>query len=216
MQKIERLSLSQVDKERADRTCGPYYYLVTTGAMSFRAFRTKYGFLRWLHARGLQLTKPLVKTGDREFQRIEGHYYEMPLPVREFEELSASKIDGHRVYQLNNGQYVPAIASRDSSDGAVVVSYPWSGIGGEPSIDYWKGVAIEDGVCFKGVSPAPGPDWLLEQPDELVAKAQSLPETSLGEVEKAMLVSSWMRLEEQRRDNPPLNNPAIVNEMICL
>jgi hypothetical protein len=213
MQKIENLNVSQVDKERADRTCGPYYFLVCIGGMSFTAFRTKYGFLRWLRSRGLKLTEPLVPVGETRFQRIKGHYYERSLPIPEFETFDNSDHDGRRIYKLNNGRYLPAVVSRNPEDGAVIVTYPHSGFGEEPSIQFWKGVAIEDGTCFKRVEPAPGPEWLTASPEELIAKAESLPEDSLGEVEKAMMVSSWIKLADKSLDTPPLNNRGLFKEM---
>jgi hypothetical protein len=210
---IDSLSVSQVNKEQAGRTIGPYFFLVSMGAMPFTAFRTKYGFLRWLNARGLKLTKPLTPVGVPDYQSIKGHYYERSLSIADFEAFSNSHQFGRRIYQMSNGDYVPAIASPDAEDGSVIVTYPHSGLGEEPKLQFWKGEAIEDGTCFKGIRPTPGPDWLFSSPKELIEKAESLPESSLSDVEKAMMVSSWLQLVDRSPDTPPLKNRGLVKEM---
>jgi hypothetical protein len=212
LKKIDSLSLTQVTKDRADQTCGPYYYLVTTGAMSFTAFCTKYGFLRWLNSRGLSLTQPLVPKGEFQHQRLEGHYYEASLPIDEFNALAAERESSPDLFQLNNARYLHAHLET-ATDGAVIITHPWSGVGGEPDINVWHGRAIEDGVCYR-TRPEEGiPDWLLRSPKEVIAHADSLPKSDLSQIEKAIVASSWLALADQNSDIPPLKHPGIVEEM---
>jgi len=212
MQKIDGLSLSQVPKDRADQTCGNYYYLVSKGAMSFTAFHTKYGFLRWLNARGLKLTQPLVPRGEKQHQRIDGHYYEASVPVDDFNAMVKEK-GVPSFFELQNADYLYAYRET-ATDGAVVITYPWSGLGEEPKLNYWQGRAIEDGVCYplrqeKGIS-----DWLLKSPKQVIECAELVPAESLNLIEKAIVASSWLTLADQNSDTPPLKHAGIVDEMI--
>jgi len=211
--KLEGMSLTQVTKEDADQTRGHYYYLVTIGSTPCTAFCTKYGFLRWLNARGLKVTRPLVPKGEFQHQRLEGHCYEIGSSIDDFRALADQRRRKADLYTLHNARYLPAYLHTEA-DGAVTVTFPWSGLGDEPGINYWHGVAIERGVCYR-TSPEEGiPGWVTCSPEEVVARANSMVPSDLSEIEKAMVASSWLSLADQDTETPPLKHPEIVTEMI--
>ncbi len=115
----DHLSLSQITREQASRTCGPYYYIVQTGAMAHTAFRTEAGFLRWLEERGLALTKPLAPKGEHQYQELIGAYQDcMTLDDAAFDALDAEI----ETRTLSNGDYTLAKITT-SADGVRQVHY---------------------------------------------------------------------------------------------
>jgi hypothetical protein len=155
------------------------------------------------------LTQDLSKGGEGDYQRLEGHFYQRSMTPADFEQF-ASTSDGIHCYELINARYVPAISHIYEEDGARIISYPWSGVGEEPCIDYWAGRAIEDGKAFKGKTP--GPDWLFETPEEIVQKGGNI--TGLTQVEMAVLTRAWLELQNGSQDEKPLGNPTIMRRML--
>jgi len=100
--KYNNLRLTQPTAEYSMRTCGPYWYLVTTNGISHVAFTRRESLLKWLDERSLQLSADLVDEGEFSTQEIVGTYsdvmhmshralYDIPEPILETRTLSNGK-----------------------------------------------------------------------------------------------------------------------------
>ena len=73
-QTFDKLHCTKLDAEQHERH-GPYWFIVTNGAMSHTAFATRAGLDRWLGERGLSLETDLPMTSDKHATtRITGEY----------------------------------------------------------------------------------------------------------------------------------------------
>lgn len=110
------LRVTQVTPEKARNTCGPYWYLVTTGATSHTAFRTTEGFLGWLNERGLKLEDTLAEIGEFKTQRIIGEYNSvMHFSYDEFYNLSNQENFLGSTKTLSNGKCTLAFITEDQN-----------------------------------------------------------------------------------------------------
>jgi len=70
---FDKLCCAVLSAEQHERH-GPYWFIVTNGAMSHTAFATRAGLDRWLGERGLALEKELPGPGTWGISRILGEY----------------------------------------------------------------------------------------------------------------------------------------------
>jgi hypothetical protein len=71
---ISNLRLCQPTLERAENTCGPYWFLITSNNTNETAFCTRSSFVNWLTERKLALSEPLKENGAHDTQIINGTY----------------------------------------------------------------------------------------------------------------------------------------------
>jgi len=194
MIRYDELALAQPTHDRARQTCGPYYYLVQYGALSFTAFRTRYGLLRWLKLRGLKLTENLVPEGESAYQRLDGHFYEEMLNVDDYR-IREAGVEGEHFYQMSNGNYVPAIAYVDK-DGDHIVAYPHAGIDSmQPKVENWYGLGSEEGVVRKNFSI--GEDWIFGSDRAILKHCASIDTETLSEAEKGVFKRAMVNLKPE-------------------
>jgi hypothetical protein len=144
------LNFAQIEEWRAQRTCGPYFFLVHHGATSFTAFRSKEGFMRWLEDRGLELEKPLVPVGEFQYQRILGGYVDCcTMSVEEYE---AEKVrPGAKLTKvLCNGSWTEGVLTRQFG-GRVCLHYLNPNVKSRKVFDYWEAYNEMDPPAVKGV-----------------------------------------------------------------
>jgi hypothetical protein len=135
------------------------------------------------------------------------------MTVAEFQEYSEAKGGQPTLYKMENGDYLPSYIEH-AEDGAVVIVFPWSGLGEHPKINHWEGCAIEEGTCYETRRVESIPSWLLGKPKDVVSAAAQRSIDSFTLVEKAIIASHWMSLDDSGIDVPPLHEGAIVKEMI--
>ena len=130
-----KLDVICITPERHEKTCG-YWYLVQSKSTSHTAFKTKYGLLRWLNERGLELTEPLpVNMGEYKVIKINGSYYDNMT----FEDLPA----GVETKQLDNAEYTRATITK--RDGLSVINFQNCNVKNRIVFDYFKADAeMED------------------------------------------------------------------------
>ena len=137
-EKRKNLHLAQITPEQSSRTCGPYWYIITNGAMSYTAFRRRESFLNWLQERGLSLEHDLVEQGKHDAQHITG----------EFEEISHMSYDEFfglpnivkETRVLSNGSYTLGIITE--KDGIRQIHHLNPNCKHRPKFDYFESTGL--------------------------------------------------------------------------
>lgn len=106
---LDNLHLTCVDQKHHDR-CS-YWFLVSAGSMSHKAFRTIEALEQWLEKLNLKLEHPLVdyQYGDIRSIRIVGTY--RTALHRSYDEFYS--LEGPRIREVDNGDYTLGIISTE-------------------------------------------------------------------------------------------------------
>lgn len=108
VQTFDHLSLSSLNQEQHQRTCG-YWYVATNNNGPHTAFRTKAAALRWLERFGLTIEDELPDPGASSFRRVQGGYRRVGhMDVGAFNALS-----GEKVLCLDNANYTEGVVTTD-------------------------------------------------------------------------------------------------------
>lgn len=110
------LHVSKVDSERASKTCGNYYYLVTSHGASYKAFNKKESFELWMNERKLSLVKQLPTSKDEfGYSAINGEYKrKLHMSCDDFYALKPKAI--HDTRTLDNADYVRCFITEENGE----------------------------------------------------------------------------------------------------
>ena len=129
-QQYSRLSLTVLNQEMHDRTCG-YWFTVSDYGTAHTAFATRSALVNWLSERGLTTAEEIPDPGSIRTIKIEGAYRTSLDGDRE----AFDALEGERTRVLQNGEYTLAIITHDD-DGLRTVHRLNPNVRDRPVFDY--------------------------------------------------------------------------------
>ena len=126
-----KLTVTRLEPEESEKTCGPYKYLVHNHWASHTAFVTRAGLDLWLKERGLSIY------GDIETERwcpIDGWYAKESHMMHPYE---FEQIEGERIKVLDNSNWTLGIVNCDN-EGFTTVHYLNCNVHNRPIFPYFE------------------------------------------------------------------------------